>query len=45
MVLNDIIKVARFHITENRGIKFELRQGVTETFRLSRERIRTVVAF
>ena len=28
VVLNDIIKVARFHITESRGIKFELRKGV-----------------
>ena len=32
MVLNDIIKAARFHITESRGIKFELRQGVIETY-------------
>ena len=33
MVLNDIIKVARLHITESHGIMFEVRQGVTETFR------------
>ena len=33
MVLKDIIKAARFHITESRGIKFELRQGVIKTFR------------
>ena len=30
MVLNDTIKVARFHITESRGINFELRQRVIE---------------
>ena len=30
---NYIIKVVKFHITESRRIKFELRQGVTETFR------------
>ena len=33
VVLNDIIKVVIFHITESRGIKFELRQSVTETVR------------
>ena len=32
VVLNDIIKVARFHITESRGIMSEMRQGVTEIF-------------
>ena len=32
MVQKDIIKTARFHITESRGIKFELRQGVIETY-------------
>ena len=32
MVLNDTIKVARFHIIESRGIKFELRQSVIDTF-------------
>ena len=33
MVLNDIIKVARFHITESSGIVSEMGKGVTENFR------------
>ena len=31
VILNDILKVVRFRITESRGTKFELRQGVIET--------------
>ena len=52
MVLNDIIKVARFHIIESRGIMSEMRLGVTETFRHMNQypeglkrAIQTVVAF
>ena len=33
VVLNDIMKVVRFQITESRGIKFKLRQSGTKTVR------------
>ena len=39
MVQKDIIQAARFHNTESRGIKYELRKSVIETFRWMEQNI------